>query len=191
MFENTTKMRQFMLPPKALSRRLFIGGVGAVATCAATPLAAAHVPNLLSLRNLNTKESLDVVFRGPGGYDRHALAALNHMLRDWRRDEIRPIDPKLFDIMVNRAARVGQPPCYSIISGYRSPETNAMLRRKGAGAAKRSLHILGRAIDLRLKGTKLSALRRAALDLGAGGVGYYPGSNFVHVDTGDVRSWNG
>ena len=180
-----------MLSPKALSRRLFIGGVGAVAACAATPLAASRMPDRLSLLNLHTEEKLDVVFRGPEGYDRRALAALNHMLRDWRRDEVLPIDPKLFDIMASLAARLGQPPRYSIISGYRSPQTNAMLRRKGAGAAKRSLHMQGRAIDLRLKGTKLSVLRRAALDLAAGGVGYYPRSDFVHVDTGDVRSWNG
>lgn len=180
-----------MLSPKALSRRAFIGGVGGVATFAATPLAAARMPDRLSLRNLNTEESLDVVFRGPSGYDRRALAALNHMLRDWRRDEVLPIDPKLFDIMAHLAARVGQSPRFSIISGYRSPETNAMLRRSGAGAAKRSLHMEGRAIDLRLEGTKLSTLRRAALGLAAGGVGYYPRSNFIHVDTGDVRSWRG
>jgi uncharacterized protein YcbK (DUF882 family) len=180
-----------MLSPNALSRRLFIGGIGAIATCAATPLNAAQMPNRLTLRNLHTEEALDVVFRGPGGYDRRALAALNHMLRDWRRDAVRPIDPQLFDIMAHLAALVGEPPCYSIISGYRTPETNAMLRRNGGGAAKRSLHMEGRAIDLRLKGTRLSTLRRAALDLAAGGVGYYPRSDFVHVDTGDVRSWNG
>jgi len=180
-----------MLSPKALSRRLFIGGVGGVAACAAMPLEAARLPDRLSLRNLHTEERLDVVFRSPRGYDRRALAALNHMLRDWRRDEVLPIDPKLFDIMAHLAARLGQPPRFSIISGYRSPQTNAMLRRRGAGAAKRSLHMQGRAIDLRLKGARLSTLRRVALDLAAGGVGYYPRSDFVHIDTGDVRSWSG
>lgn len=180
-----------MLSPKALSRRVFIGGAGGVVACAAMPLAAARMPDRLSLVNLHTEETLDVVFRGPEGYDRRALAALNYMLRDWRRDEVLPIDPKLFDVMAHLAARLGQPPRYGIVSGYRSPQTNAMLRRKGAGAAKRSLHMQGRAIDLRLKGTKLSAFRRAALDLAAGGVGYYPRSDFVHIDTGDVRSWSG
>jgi uncharacterized protein YcbK (DUF882 family) len=180
-----------MLSPKAMSRRWFIGGTAATLACATSPVNAARLPDRLSLVNLHTEEALDVVFRRQNSYDREALFALNRLLRDWRRNEVKPIDPKLFDVMATLAARLGQPPRFGIVSGYRSPETNAMLRRKGRGAAKFSLHMVGRAIDLRLEGVKLSTLRRAALDLGAGGVGYYPSSNFVHVDTGDVRSWSG
>jgi uncharacterized protein YcbK (DUF882 family) len=173
------------------SRRWFIGAAGAGALLATTPLEAATPVGRLSLHNLHTDERIDVQFRQGRSYDRRALAALDHLLRDWRQDEVKPIDPRLFDIMVQIAARIGQPPHFRIISGYRSPRTNEMLRRNGRGAAKRSLHMVGRAIDLKLAGTRLSTLRRAALDLGAGGVGYYPASGFVHIDTGDVRSWAG
>jgi uncharacterized protein YcbK (DUF882 family) len=145
----------------------------------------------LSLRNLHTEETLDVVFRKGDRYDETALAALDHILRDWRRDEVLPLDRSLFDMMATIAARLGQPPSFEIISGYRSPETNEMLRRKGGGAAKRSLHMVGRAVDLRLKGVRLAALRDTATALGHGGVGYYPRSGFVHIDTGRVRSWGG
>jgi uncharacterized protein YcbK (DUF882 family) len=178
------------------TRRWFLGASGATALLASSPLEAGSLPtrlrlNRLSLRNLHTEEQLDVEFRQGRDYDRRALGALNYLLRDWRQDEVLPIDPRLFDMMAEIAARVGQPPRFEIVSGYRSPQTNAMLRRNGGGAAKRSLHMVGQAIDLRLQGTKLSALRQAALTLQAGGVGYYARSGFVHIDTGDVRSWAG
>lgn len=182
--------------PRPLTRRWLLGAAAATAAMAAAPLQAATVAsrarsNRLSLHNLHTNERLEVQFRYGRDYDRRALAALNHLLRDWRQDEVRPIDPLLFDIMMELAARVGQPPRFGIVSGYRSPKTNDMLRRNGGGAAKRSLHMVGRAIDLRLEGTKLPRLRQAAIELGAGGVGYYPRSSFLHIDTGDVRSWAG
>lgn len=186
-----------MFPARsATTRRWLLGAGGAAALLATTPvpaMAAAVRPRVgrLSLHNLHTNERLDVQFRQGRDYDRRALAALNHLLRDWRQDEVLPIDPQLFDMMTAIAARVGQPARFGIVSGYRSPKTNAMLRRNGGGAAKKSLHMVGRAIDLRLEGTRLPALRQAALDLRAGGVGYYPRSGFVHIDTGDVRSWAG
>ena len=171
------------------TRRAVLAGAGAAAMTAAMPAIAATRPDRLSLHNLHTEEELDVVFRSGNGYDQTALAALDQILRDWRQDEILPIDPKLYDMMAAIAARTGQPPRYGIISGYRSPKTNEMLRRNGGGAAKRSLHLVGRAIDLRLEGTALTTLRQAAIELGQGGVGYYSRSGFVHIDTGDVRSW--
>lgn len=173
------------------TRRWFLGGAAATFGLAATPLQAATLPRRLFLHNLHTEEDLDIVYRRGEVVERNALASLNHFLRDWRRDEIRPIDPRLFDLMAIIADRLGRPPRFEIISGYRSPETNAMLRRAGGGAAKRSLHMVGRAIDLRLEGTRLHDLRDAALQLGAGGVGYYPKSQFVHIDTGKVRAWSG
>ena len=190
-------MTTTMSAPRSSTRRWFLGATGAAAALmAATPLQAATLPNRmrpnrLSLHNLHTGERLDVRFREDRAYDRRALGALNHLLRDWRQDEVLPIDPKLFDMMAEIASRVGQPPRFEIVSGYRSPKTNDMLRRNGRGAAKQSLHMVGQAIDLRLDGAKLPRLRQAAIDLGAGGVGYYPRSGFVHIDTGDVRSWGG
>jgi len=171
------------------TRRMVLAGAGAGLITAAMPAVAATRPDRLSLHNLHTDETLDVVFRNGDRYDAGALAALDHILRDWRQDEVLPLDPKLYDMMAAIAARVGQPPRFGIISGYRSPKTNAMLRSNGGGAAKRSLHMVGRAIDLRLEGTRLTTLRDAAIAVGRGGVGFYPRSNFVHIDTGNVRSW--
>lgn len=178
------------------TRRWFLGAAGAMAACLATPLQAQTVPNRmrldrLALHNLHTNERLEVQFRQGRDYDRRALAALNHLLRDWRQNEVRAIDPRLFDMMAEIAARVGQPARFGIVSGYRSPKTNEMLRRNGGGAARRSLHMVGQAIDLKLEGAKLPRVRQAAIDMRAGGVGYYARSGFVHVDTGDVRSWAG
>lgn len=158
---------------------------------AASPLAAATPSGHLALHNLHTGEQLEVAYRSRQGYEQSALAELDHILRDWRQDEVLPIDRKLFGMMEEIAARLGREPRFAIISGYRSPETNAMLRGNSNGVAKKSLHMVGRAIDLRLDGVALTALREAALDLGAGGVGFYPGSNFVHIDTGRVRTWSG
>jgi uncharacterized protein YcbK (DUF882 family) len=174
---------------QVVTRRAVLAGTGAAVMATAMPAVAASRPDRLSLQNLHTNETLDVVFRNGVRYDRKALAALDHILRDWRQDEILPIDPKLYDMMAAIAARIGQPPRYGIISGYRSPKTNEMLRQNGGGAAKRSLHMVGQAIDLRLDGTRLSTLRSAAIELGEGGVGLYSRSGFVHIDTGEVRSW--
>ncbi len=174
---------------QVVTRRAVLAGTASAFLATALPAAAASRLDRLSLQTLHTNETLDVVFRNGDRYDATALRALDHLLRDWRQDEVRPIDPKLYDMMAAIAARLGQPPRYGIISGYRSPETNEMLRRNGGGAAKRSLHLVGRAIDLRLEGTRLASLRKAALELGKGGVGYYAKSGFVHIDTGEVRSW--
>ncbi|MEZ5864340.1 MAG: DUF882 domain-containing protein [Geminicoccaceae bacterium] len=183
-----------MVPTQSLqksTRRWFIAGAAAAVGLAASPLEAATRPCRLLLHNLHTNEDLDIVFKQGQAFDRRALTSLNHFLRDWRREEILPIDPRLYDIMATIAERLGRAPRFEIISGYRSPETNAMLRRAGGGAAKRSLHMFGRAIDLRLEGARLRDVRDVARGLEAGGVGYYPKSQFVHIDTGKVRTWNG
>lgn len=178
------------MPQRQLvTRRTVLAGTGATVMATAAPAIAASRPDRLSLHNLHTDETLDVAFRNGDRYDETALAALDHILRDWRQDEILPIDPQLYDMMASIAARIGQPPRYGIISGYRSAKTNDMLRRNGGGAAKRSLHMVGQAIDLRLEGTRLTTLRDVAVELGQGGVGFYSRSGFVHIDTGDVRSW--
>jgi uncharacterized protein YcbK (DUF882 family) len=143
----------------------------------------------LSFYNLHTGESLSTVYYENGGYVAGALGEINHILRDFRANEVKPIDPRLLDLLVSLRGRLGTTAPFDVISGYRSPQTNAMLHAHSEGVAMHSLHMDGRAIDIRVPGRELSTLRSAALSLRAGGVGYYPRSDFVHVDTGRVRHW--
>lgn len=124
-----------------------------------------------------------------GRYLPTALSAVSHLLRDFRTGDEHPIDPRLLDLLHALHVSIGSQRPFEIISGYRSPGTNAMLRTHGGGVASGSLHMQGRAIDLRVGDVPLASLRDAALALRRGGVGYYPTSNFVHVDTGRVRRW--
>jgi len=118
-----------------------------------------------------------------------SLSAINSVLRDHRSGEVYPIDPGLLDLLSALQQQLGSRQGYDVISGYRSPATNAKLQAKSNGVAKRSLHMLGQAIDIRLPGTQLATLHSAARQLKSGGVGLYAGSNFIHVDTGRVRYW--
>jgi uncharacterized protein YcbK (DUF882 family) len=149
--------------------------------------AAAH--RALAFRNLHTGESLSVTYWTDGQYVPDSLAQLDRVLRDHRNGEVQPIDRKLFDFLAELAQALGTSGPYLVISGYRSPQTNALLARKGRGVAESSLHQLGLAIDVRLADRTLEDLRDQALALERGGVGYYPRSNFVHLDTGRVRRW--
>src|SRR5690606_22191472 len=117
------------------------------------------------------------------------LDAVNEVLRDHRTGEVHAIDPQLLDLLSGLAGKLEARPRFQVISGYRSPASNAKLHAKSSGVATRSLHMQGKAIDIRMGGVELANLRRAALGLRAGGVGYYPSSDFVHVDTGRVRQW--
>lgn len=143
----------------------------------------------LSLYNLHTGESLRTVYWFKGGYLAQALTDINRILRDYRTDETVPIDTGLIDLLHTIHCRMGSQEMLHVISGYRSPVTNGHLRGIGRGVAKNSLHMEGKAADIRLPDQSLSALRRAAVELKRGGVGYYPGSDFVHVDVGRVRYW--
>lgn len=144
---------------------------------------------VLSFHNLHTNENLRCRYWSSGAYDSSALEDIAFVLRDFRTGEIKAIDTDLLDLLtlVRRRLNTRQP--YHIISGYRSPKTNAMLRVKSNGVAKQSLHMQGRAIDVCIPGTPLATLRRTGLALKAGGVGYYPKSGFVHLDTGRPRFW--
>ena len=144
----------------------------------------------LSLFNTHTLETLEVEFSRNGIYDKAALGKLNVLLRDHRENETIAMDRDLFDQMWTLQQKSGGNNVFEIISGYRSPVTNNKLRMKSSGVAENSYHIKGQAIDLRLRGTELSQLHQEALALNAGGVGYYPGSDFIHIDTGPVRSWS-
>ena len=143
----------------------------------------------LSFYNTHTGESLRTVYRANGTYLPEGLLEINHILRDFRTDQDSSIDPQLLDLLYTVRSQLDSNQPFNIISGYRSPATNAKLRAKSGGVAKRSLHMDGKAIDVRLPKVELTRLRQAALDLKRGGVGYYPKSDFVHIDTGRVRHW--
>jgi uncharacterized protein YcbK (DUF882 family) len=144
----------------------------------------------LSLYNLHTGERIEVSFRRGDQYVPGALAKLDYFLRDHNTNEIRHFDPRLYDILSDLTASVGHPGGeIDIVCGYRTPSTNATLRAHTTGVAKNSLHIQAEAIDLRMPGIDTLRLRKAALALARGGVGYYPHSDFIHVDTGRVRQW--
>jgi uncharacterized protein YcbK (DUF882 family) len=143
------------------------------------------------LKNLHTPESLDVVFRRGSQYVPEALGAVQVLLRDYRNGEQHPIDPGLLDYLYDAARAAGTDPLFSVISGYRSPETNRMLHERSNGVASKSLHMEGRAIDVRLAGVDCARLADQALGLQRGGVGYYRQSDFVHLDTGRFRTWRG
>lgn len=143
----------------------------------------------LTFHNLHTNENLQCCYWSGGAYDPVALEDIAYVLRDHRANEIQAIDKELLDLLVVVRRRLDTRDPYHVISGYRSPKTNAKLRAKSNGVAKKSLHMRGKAIDVRLPGMALAELRRAALDLKAGGVGYYPKSGFVHLDVGRPRFW--
>ena len=144
----------------------------------------------LSLLNTHTGERLkEVVYWEKGDYILDALENLNHVLRDHRTNQVHPIDPMALDLMAAISRKVGAKQPFEIISGYRSPQTNKALGKQSRGVAKNSYHMQGKAVDLRLPGVPLRAVRKAALELRMGGVGYYAKSDFVHIDSGKVRSW--
>jgi uncharacterized protein YcbK (DUF882 family) len=148
-------------------------------------------PRRIALLNLHTDERLDVEYFRDGAHVPEAFSAIEVLLRDFRTGERHAIDPSLMDYLVQVAHTAGVDPAFSVISGYRSPQTNARLREQSRGVAQRSLHIEGRAIDVRMSGINCADLAAHALDLKRGGVGYYRASNFVHLDTGAFRTWRG
>ncbi|OIQ96727.1 peptidase M15 [mine drainage metagenome] len=143
----------------------------------------------LAFYNLHTGESLKTDYWVEGAYLSDALADINHILRDYRNDQVLPIEPRLLDLLHGLRNTLDTTRPIQIISGYRSPATNALLAAHSDGVAKGSLHMQAKAIDLHVEGVPLNDLRRAAIALNGGGVGYYPKSNFVHVDIGRVRTW--
>ena len=146
--------------------------------------------HLLRLYNTHTGERMDIVYRRGDQYIPDALAKLDYFLRDHRTGDVRHFDPRLYDILSDLTVSVGHPGGeIDIVCGYRTPSTNESLRAHTTGVAKNSLHIQAEAIDLRMPGIDTLKLRKAALALHRGGVGYYPHSDFIHVDTGRVRQW--
>ena len=180
-----------------VSRRNFLRGVliGVPAAVAlggpGRAFASALETRSIELVNTHTAESLKADYFLGGNYCEQSLSALNHLLRDFRTGDIAPIDPQLFDLLHGVATLADQEPRFEVISGFRSPATNSMLNERSSGVARRSLHMEGRAIDVRLQGCSTDRLRDLALSMQAGGVGFYGKSDFVHLDTGRVRTWAG
>ncbi len=143
----------------------------------------------LAFFNTHTGERLEACYCKAGHYDPSSLRGINHILRDHRTGEVGAIATDLLDLLHRLRLRVQTAQPFHIISGYRSAETNAVLHRRSRGVASQSLHMVGKAIDIRVPGVRTGALKTLAVELAAGGVGYYPQSDFVHVDIGRVRSW--
>lgn len=143
----------------------------------------------LSFENLHTGESVAVAYWSDGAYLAESVRRIDHVLRDHRTGDVHPIDPRLLDLLHRLRARLDTAAPFQIISGYRSPATNATLADASGGVARNSLHTRGLAVDIRVPGRPLRAVRDAALVLQGGGVGFYPRSDFVHVDVGRVRAW--
>ncbi len=174
----------------ALSRRGFVAGVIAAAAVSTVPKSAhARQARTLSFYHTHTGERLRLTYAEQGEHIPEALDEITHFLRDFRTGDHHPIDPALLDVLHQLRVQAGDRGTYEIISAFRSPRTNEMLRDKSDGVAQRSLHMEGRAIDVRLRGVPTARLREMALKLKAGGVGYYERSDFIHVDTGRVRYW--
>lgn len=177
------------------TRRHFLRRTSALASAACLPawttLAhAAEAPRGLALVHLHTLERIDLVFANGPETDPAALARFSHFLRDHHSGDAGSIDPLLLDALHRLRVLLDNPSPFEIVSAYRSASTNEHLRRtRDGGVASKSLHMEGRAIDLRLPGTALTELRDAARSLQAGGVGFYPKDGFLHVDTGRVRHW--
>lgn len=184
-----------------MSRRGFLSAVAAgvsvvatarsgfAATSSPVPSASALATRNLRFSHTHTGEHLSVDYFSAGEYLPDALSTVNHFLRDFRTGDVHDIDPGLLDLLHHLQGQTESSRPFQVISGYRSPRTNAMLRQHSEGVAAGSLHLQGQAIDIRLADVPLAKLRAAALAAKRGGVGFYPASDFVHVDTGRVRYW--
>jgi len=173
---------------------LFAVAVPLPASAPALPVIGTVPPDgarTISFYNLHTKERLTVTYKSNGRYDSAAMEKINHILRDWRRDEATRMDPEVIDLVYEIHHELGSKEPIGIVSGYRSPATNVALRRRSSGVAKHSQHLLGKAVDVYFPDVPLARLREVALMHEEGGVGYYPASGrpFVHIDTGRVRHW--
>jgi uncharacterized protein YcbK (DUF882 family) len=180
--------------PSRVGRRRFLTAVGGLcgtlaAFSAAPVLAASRQTRCLRFVHTHTGETLRAPYFQDGCYQEECLTQVNRLLRDFRTGDVHPIDPALLDILFDLQVRANRDGAFEVISGYRSPATNAMLHSHSEGVAVRSMHLEGRAIDVRLPGFATRELALQARTLSRGGVGFYARSDFVHVDTGRVRFW--
>ena len=188
---------------QVFNRRQFLGGLAAFAGVGAfSDSAFASIPQIqqlgkvkparfLAFDNLHTGEKIKVTYWEKGSYIKGALAEINYILRDHRNGEETKIDKALLDKLFVLHNKLGSQAAFQVISAYRSPASNAAMHANSSQVAKKSMHLQGKAIDIRLKDASLVNIRKAALAMRSGGVGYYPSSEFVHIDTGQVRQWMG
>lgn len=188
--------RRMIDQPTVISRRGLLGAFAATALIAAPTYsnAAGFLRGAGDIRRLKmysrrTGESLDLIYWIEGDYMKDALTEVNWFMRDWRRDRSRAIDTRTVDIIAATQQLLDTPTPFLMLSGYRTPETNALLRKRSRGVAKNSLHVKGQAADLRMQGKSVRQVARAAASCVAGGVGRYSRSNFVHIDCGEKRLW--
>ncbi len=180
---------------KNITRRKFLVRATGLAVATALPqqgfagIQAATAVKRLSLHNLHTEEKVSLNYFEQGTYVAGALQDINYLLRDHRTGDVSVMDPLLIDLLYDLKTLLGTEQAFQVISGYRSPKTNAALHRNSKGVANKSLHMQGKAIDIRIAGVRAQTIQAAALSLARGGVGLYRRSNFVHIDTGRVRRW--
>ncbi len=179
-----------------ITRRRFLkyGALGCLAVFSPFPALGTVIrpiskPRHLSLYNVHTGEYLNACFRTPDGYCEQTLNDINHLLRDRRTNEVKTIDISLLELMYELSRQLITNRPFHIISGYRSKASNDLLRKRNRNVARKSLHLQGKAVDIRIPGFSTSAVRWVAASIKGGGVGYYPQSNFIHLDTGRVRYW--
>jgi len=177
-----------------MDRRKFISALAFntaafVLVAPALSFARQSAPRFLSFYHTHTGKKLDIQYGTVTGYNEDALVKIDQFLKDFRTGEAHPIDPNLLDQLAVLSHNFGNKGRFEVISGFRSPKTNQKLRNKSSNVAKRSLHMKGQAIDVRLTRVKIKNLQQCALQLQRGGVGYYPKSDFIHLDTGRVRFW--
>ncbi len=195
---NLLKNKRKLTPAPLIDRRKFIR-MGLITVAAAVipgnALASAFEPasgiRELNLYNVSTHEDLKVVYWKEGWYIPEALAEINHIFRDYRTGKVKTIKKELLDLLFNIRKNINVDEPFHIISGYRSPRSNAILRTHQKNVAKNSLHMYGKAVDIRMPGFSLRTLRREVMKLKKGGVGYYPHARSIHVDIGEVRYWRG
>jgi uncharacterized protein YcbK (DUF882 family) len=195
---NSLKNKRESIPDPLIDRRKFIRMGLITAASAIIPgnaLASAYESasdvRELHFYNVSTHEDLKVVYWREGWYIPEALAEVNHIFRDYRTGRVKAIKKELLDLMFSIQKKINVDEPFHIISGYRSPGSNAMLRKRQKNVAKNSLHMYGKAVDIRIPGFSLRTLRREAINLGKGGVGYYPRARSIHIDVGEVRYWRG
>ncbi|PIE45026.1 MAG: Tat pathway signal protein [Gammaproteobacteria bacterium] len=177
-----SERRRFLLKTSMVTAGLILGPDLAKA--------AARRDRLLMMTNPHTGEKIRTIYWTPtDGYIRESLASVSHFMRDFRQNQVRAVDPALLDIVHAISLNIGKHRKFEVVSGYRSPKTNRMLARRSRNVAKRSYHMRAKAMDFQVKNISSRSLRRIALALKAGGVGYYPGARYIHVDSGKVRTW--
>ncbi|MGZ8189684.1 MAG: YcbK family protein [Methylococcaceae bacterium] len=181
--------RRRFLQQMACGTLLAVSGSGIASAAVRHVYGSRPVNKMLALENPHTGDTLKLTYFERGRYIKDALHEINYLLRDFHTDDVHPIDPSLVDQLYDLKQSLGVNKPIHVISGYRSPYTNAHLRKQSHRVAKHSLHMQGRAIDIRIEGLSTRTIRDAALAMGRGGVGYYPHANFVHLDTGEVRTW--